>query len=278
MKLELNITGDGAPIIFVHGSASDYRTWDQQRDFFSSAFRVVTYSRRYHWPNAPIADGAEYSMRDHVDDLKQVIESVSNDGATLVGSSYGAYLALMLSIEAPSLVNRMVLAEPPVIPLFTSFPPKPHEIIALLLTRPATGLSIVKFVATGLAPAKAAAKRGDMDAALSIFARAVLGKKMFEKMPEERRKQARANFTRAELVGDNVMMKINPRDVRGIDVPTLLVTGEQSPRMFHFLTDRLEELLPNVLRRDVPRASHAMHEDNPAGYNAVVMDFLRLNR
>lgn len=275
MKLELTTTGDGPLIIFVHGSASDYRTWDSQLSYFSSAFRVVTYSRRHHWPNDPIPDGDEYSMRDHVDDLKRVIENVSNEGATIIGSSYGAYLALVLSIETPTLIKRMVLAEPPVIPLFTSFPPEPHEIVGLLVSRPATGFSIIKFVATGLAPAKSAAKRGDMDAALSIFGRAVLGKKTFEKMPEERLKQARANFSRAELLSDSVMMKINPRDVRRIDIPTLLITGEQSPRMFHFLTDRLEELLPYAERRNIPRASHAMHEDNPESYNEAVMDFLR---
>lgn len=52
-------------------------------------------------------------------------------------------------------------------------------------------------------------------------------------------------------------------DVRGVQAPTLLVTGERSPAVLRRLTDRLHELLPNSQRVEVAAASHRMHEENP---------------
>ena len=43
----------------------------------------------------------------------------------------------------------------------------------------------------------------------------------------------------------------------------------------HLLAERLEELLPNVRRVEVPGASHIMHEDNPQVVNEAIAGFLR---
>lgn len=159
-SLECTDCGTGNPVVFIHGGASDYRTWDKQIRVFAERFRVLAYSRRFHWPNQSIADGAEYSMSVQADDLEYICKSLATPRPHLVGHSYGAYLALLVAMRNPGLVGRLVLAEPPVIPLFTSYPPKPQEILWLLITRPKTALPIIKFAATGLGPATAAAKKG----------------------------------------------------------------------------------------------------------------------
>ncbi len=40
--------GRGAPVVLVHGSLGDYRTWAPQVPFFAQHYRVIAYSRRYH--------------------------------------------------------------------------------------------------------------------------------------------------------------------------------------------------------------------------------------
>lgn len=89
-RLECLEDGSGDPLVLVHGSASDYRTWDCQRRAFSERFRTLAYSRRYHWPNEPICDGADYSMVEHVDDLQALLGALDAAPAHLVGHSYGA--------------------------------------------------------------------------------------------------------------------------------------------------------------------------------------------
>jgi pimeloyl-ACP methyl ester carboxylesterase len=268
-------SGAGHPVVLVHGSASDYRTWEHQIEALGACFHVVAYSRRYHWPNEKIPDAAEYSMAEQVDDLEQVLRSLDGTKAHLVGHSYGAYLALMIAIREPSLVGNLVLAEPPVIPLFTSFPPKPQEILGLLLTRPRTALPIIRFATTGLGPATSAARKGDMDAAMAHFGKAILGSEAFAALSPNRLEQVRANFSKAELLSTTFMVPLDVSDVAKIEARTLLVTGEKSPAFLHRLTDRLEQLIPNTERVDIPKASHIMHEDDAAAYNQAVLSFFQ---
>ena len=44
--------GNGIPVIFVHGSVDDYRTFQPQLEPLSQHYRVISYSRRYNFPNA----------------------------------------------------------------------------------------------------------------------------------------------------------------------------------------------------------------------------------
>lgn len=274
-SLEYFESGSGKPVVLVHGSASDHRTWEQQLQAFAVRYRVVSYSRRYHWPNEPAAAGTEYSMSEQVDDLEQLLQSLDISGAHIVGHSYGAYLALMVAIRNPTLVDSLVLAEPPVIPLFTSFPPKPHEIFALLVTRPRTALPIIKFAATGLGPAASAAKKDDMEAAVAHSGKAILGIPAFDGLSQTRLEQVRINSSKAEFLSDSFMTPLDENEVRSVEVRTLLVTGEKSPIIFHRLADRLEELMPRTQRVDIPNASHIMHEDNAAAFNHAVLSFLQ---
>lgn len=265
--------GSGEPLVLVHGSASDYRTWHCQRDEFGQHFRTIAYSRRYHWPNEPISEGVDYSMTEHVDDLQALIHSLDAAPAHLVGHSYGAFLCLLLAIKEPRLVRTLVLAEPPVITLFVSDPPKPPEILKLLLSRPRTAVSIIKFGAMGINPAAAAVRRNDMEEAMRLFGTAVLGREAFAQLSEARREQVRANLIKAEFLGSG-FAPVDAAQVRRVHTPTLLVNGQRSPALFHRLIDRLQELLPHSERTEIHRASHIMHEDNTPAYNAAVLSFL----
>lgn len=273
-QLELFNDGTGEPVVFVHGSASDYRTWHGQREFFTRQFQVITYSRRYHWPNEAIGEDMDYAMGQHVDDLEAVLRSLSSLPVHIVGHSYGAFLGLLLAIQAPSLVRTLVLAEPPVITLFVSSDPKPQELIRLLLTRPRTAAAIIKLGAKGLGPAKTAARQENMNEAMRLFGTAVLGRESYQRLSEARREQMQANLIKAEFLGSG-FLPLSVQEVRNIKIPTLLLTGQSSPPVFHRLADRLEELLPANERQEIPNASHIMHEDNPAAFNATVLDFLK---
>lgn len=271
--LEYVEAGGGEPVVFVHGSASDYRTWQAQLDEFGKRFRAIAYSRRYHWPNERIPDDADYAMAEHVDDLESLLRSLGAGPVHLVGHSYGAFVCLLLAIKEPGLVRALVAAEPPAVTLFVGFPPQLPDLLRLSLHRPRTALAIFKFGALGMRPAAAAARRGDAAGAIRLTGRAVLGADSFARLSESRRQQVHDNFIEAELLGSG-FPPLDAAQVRTIHQPTLLVTGERSPSLFHRITERLQELLPNAERVDVADASHIMHEDNSAAYNAAVLSFL----
>jgi pimeloyl-ACP methyl ester carboxylesterase len=274
-ELEYTEQGTGEPLVLVHGSASDYRTWHLQQAAFSKHFRTITYSRRYHWPNQPIPDGGDYPMLQHVDDLKKVIHSLDAKPAHLVGHSYGAFLCLLLTLQEPHFVQSLVLAEPPAITLFVSSNPKPLELVNLLVTRPRIAAAIIKFVVSGVAPASRAFKRGDMESGIRKFGEAVFGHGGYDRLSDDRKEQVNDNLSnvKAELLGSG-LAPLDPNRVRTIMTPVLLITGEHSVSLFHHIIGRLQKLLPHAERAEIEGASHMMHEDNAPAYNRSVLSFL----
>lgn len=274
-RLEYLEAGSGEALVFVHGSASDYRTWELQLQEFGKRFRVVAYSRRYHWPNKPMSEQHDYSMNEHLDDLQALLHAFNAGPVHLVGHSYGAFLCLLLAIREPQLARTLILAEPPVVTLFVSNAPKPWEILKLLARQPRTAAAILKFGVKGVAPASKAFRSGDSNKAIGLFGDAVLGAGGYGRLPDSRKAQVHDNITnvKAELLGSG-FPPLDSEQVRSVQIPTLLVTGERSIGLFHRLTDRLEELLPNSDRVEIPAASHMMHEDNANAYNTAILSFL----
>src|SRR5712691_10788735 len=68
--------GTGIPVVFVHGSLGTLESWGPQIDAFATRFRVIAYSRRYHWPNAAQPDGLAYALSLHADDLIALTEAL----------------------------------------------------------------------------------------------------------------------------------------------------------------------------------------------------------
>jgi pimeloyl-ACP methyl ester carboxylesterase len=268
--------GQGEPVVFVHGSLSDLRAWEQQIPAIGRSYRAIAYSRRFARPNEDIAPGADDPMLRHVDDLVAFLRRIDAAPAHLVGNSWGAFISLLTALRHPDVVRTLVLEEPPVVPLFvTTTPPRPAEMLRLFATRPRTAIALLEFAARTIAPVQRAFQRGEDDRALRAFVRGVLGEGGFDRLPEARREQMRDNVRalRAQVLGAG-FPPLSDDDVRNIRAPVLLVTGEISPRMLLRLTDRLEELLPVVERVEIPHASHGMHEENAAAVNEAIVRFI----
>jgi pimeloyl-ACP methyl ester carboxylesterase len=267
--------GEGEPVVFVHGSASDLRSWEQQLPVIGVSCRAIAYSRRYARPNPDIEPGADDQMLPHVDDLAGWLRVLDAAPAHLVGHSWGAFICLLTAIRHPELVRSLVLAEPPVLSLYMSTPPRARELIPLFARRPRTALTILAFGARTIAPANRAFRRGADERALQIFASGVLGRERYERLPEARWQQARENVNtvRVQLLGAG-FPPLSDEDVRGVAAPTLLITGERSPAYLLRLTDRLQQLLPNAERVEIAGASHGMTEEEPGAVNEAILGFL----
>lgn len=268
--------GRGQGVVFVHGGYSDLRTWLPQIGVFATQYRVIAYSRRYARPNEDIGEGQDDQIGPHVDDLLSLIRSLDLGPAHLVGNSWGAFICLLAAIKEPSLVRTLVLCEPPVLPLFVSNAPTGREIMRLFLRNPRDAIAIMSFAARVIGPAEKAYRRGDLEGGTRIFVSGVLGAQAFEVVPEERKQQMRENHTAdiAQLLGVG-FPALSATDVRHIQAPTLLVTGERSPAVLRkTLTNKLFSLLPSVERAQLPNASHLMHEQNADAFNRAVMEFL----
>ncbi|MDP4265435.1 MAG: alpha/beta hydrolase [Bacteroidota bacterium] len=267
--------GSGIPVVFVHGSINDYRIWKDQMEPFAKQYRVIAYSRRYHYPNEWVGDGADYSVDLHAQDLASLIKTLDLGRVHLIGSSFGAYTSLVTAIKNPDLVKTLVLGEPPVLPLLVSNPDNPLKILSFFIRDFSTARSFMKFGLNHMKPSMKALKNNQLEEGVRLFASGVLGEDRYEKLSDEKKAglMDNARELKVELLG--VGFPPFPKAEAGrMTIPTLFVYGENSPRFLHSISDLLRNILPNSEKTVIPNASHLIHGDNPLVYNERVLEFL----
>jgi pimeloyl-ACP methyl ester carboxylesterase len=202
---------------------------------------------------------------DHANDLLALIKELGSGPAHLVGSSYGAYVTLLATVQEPSEVRSLTLGEPPIMPL---------------LQHNAEGSALASaFNSNVIAPSRQAFAAGRLDEGVRVFIDGVMGKAgSFDHLPAAVRDRFLrcAPSLRQEFFTDTAlyMPPVLPEELQKIRVPTLLMNGEESPRFFHVITDELERWIPDCVRTMIPQSGHSMHRANPSSYDRVVGEFL----
>ncbi len=250
--------GAGDAVVFVHGGINDFRSWISQLEPFSQRYHVVSYSRRYHFPNPGAEQANQYLASEHCDDLVGLIETLALAPGHIVASSYGAFIALLTARARPELVRSLVLGEPPV---------------PMLLAPEA-----VRAMGDQVEPSREAFERGDDEEAVRIFLDRVVGPGGFDRFPPPAREMILQNVPEFKLEvntsPDRYFAPLSCGDLAAIKAPVLLLNGEASPRFLYQMTEELERCLPGSQRATIPRASHGMHNQNPQAYNETVLAFL----
>lgn len=256
--VELNYIerGQGVPVIFIHGTLGDYSVWESQLGPFAATYRAVAYSRRYNYPNSNTLE-PKHSAVVEAEDLAALIKTLGLEKVHLVGHSYGGYAALLLAIKHPELVRTLTLAEPPVVFAGDKLDETKQRVIE---------------------QARAAFKNGNAeDAVRAIVDSTEPGK--YDKIPKPFHALLLRNAPELKaLVTSTEMYPPLDRDrVRKLTVPTLLLSGEKSPRSLKSATDELERLLPEMgqKRVTIADADHGMWFQQPDACRSAVLEFLR---
>lgn len=260
-KLTYLEQGIGEPVVCVHGAISDYRTWGAQTEALSNHYRVITYSRRYHHPNATVGDGSDYTRAVHTSDLAALLQTLKVGPAHLVGHSYGGAIAALVALKHPELVRSLVLGEPS---LFTVLDTPADK---LLLADQESKLDSVLQVA----------RKGEAKTALRDYLRVVLEADVFDQLPPGARLVVTDN---SATLGPMLTTFFEPvpfdcRSAASIKVPVLLVTGEFSPKFYRQITTRLHECFSDSKIVVLPGASHGLQMEKPSEFNDTVLNFFK---
>lgn len=254
--------GDGEPVVFVHGSIGDYRTWGYQFEAFAQRYRIISYSRRYHWPNAWTGDGRDYSTRLHADDLAAFIRALGHGPAHVVGQSTGAIICALCASFHPDTVKTLIVDEPD----FQHWGPDIEGCQALLdeLNRTVTQ------------PACEALAAGDVNGCMRIFCNGYGGPGLFDALTPEMRQVMLDNAPslRAELSAIEYNSPFSYEDVARIEAPTLLLEGSVSLPALRLLCERFAQYVPDLERVLAKDAPHAAHFATPEEFNRLVLAFL----
>ena len=257
--------GQQPPVIFIHGGLDDYRCWQYQGDSFSKKYCSISYSRRFAYPNKWIGNVAQdNTIEDNAKDLVELIRKLDLAPAHLVGASYGAFIALYCVSKNPELAKTMVLNEPPIF----QFLARSHlkDDVELLQ----------RFIARVQRPSQDAFKRGDFEKGVQVFMDTIMNREnFFEKLPEEGKHYLMDNAKSLESELESaISTSFTIEDIKQMKtIPTLLVNGELSPKLFLRIVDILSENMPNNTEQTViPNVSH---DDFKSGniFTSKVMQF-----
>jgi pimeloyl-ACP methyl ester carboxylesterase len=99
--------GDGGPLVLLHGGLMDARWFEPNLAPLAERFHVYTPERRGHGHTPDVDGPITYQLM--ADDTIAFLETVVGGAADLVGHSDGAVVAMLVAMQRPDLVNRLVM-------------------------------------------------------------------------------------------------------------------------------------------------------------------------
>ena len=99
--------GSGDPLVLMHGGLVDARFFAPNLDALAGRFHVYTPERRGQGHTPDVDGPITYQIM--ADDTIAFLESVVREPADLVGHSDGAVTAMLVAMQRPELVKRLVL-------------------------------------------------------------------------------------------------------------------------------------------------------------------------
>ena len=117
-QLSYEVSGDGPLLILIPGASGTGESFRPLAHYLISQYQVVSYDRRgFSRSSLDGPQDYEYRLATDADDVRRLIEHLTDQPATVFGSSSGAIVALEVLIHSPERVQAVVVHEPPAVSL-----------------------------------------------------------------------------------------------------------------------------------------------------------------
>ena len=110
VRLHVEETGTGAPVVFVHEFAGDLRSWEPQLRYFGQRFRAIAFNARGYPPSDVPAEVSAYSQERAADDIASVLDHLGLAAAHVVGLSMGGFATLHFGFRHPARALSLTVA------------------------------------------------------------------------------------------------------------------------------------------------------------------------
>jgi len=248
------------PLILLHGFLGHAHVWDRIARAFKDRFRVLALDQRGHGQSGWSQDTA-YTIDDHFLDIDTFLTTLELSKVILIGYSMGGRNALFYAACKPSAGARLILvdARP------DDTPQASQALKDLLLAFPlkASGLDEVAQALRGLYPylskqccmhiARYGYKQEDDGTFIPTY---------------DTRMSAQCERMNYATEG---LWPYLPN----IACPTLIIRGIESRFLSNEVAQRMCELIPVAVMREIPQATHMPAQENPVVFQRIVLEFLR---
>ena len=251
-RLRLHTSGNGPPILLLHGWPLDHRMFAPQVRFLERSFRVTAFDRRgFGRSEAPPDLGRE------LDDMDRILDALRIETVHLLGMSQGARIALRFAVTRPGSIRSLILQAP--------------AVDGLVLDQPESErIPLDEFAAL--------ARAGQLDE----VRRRWLAHPMMTLGPDE--DQLRRDILR--IIGDyqgKDLLDYSPAsqsfahdvlaELPRLDRPCLILTGGHDTASRREHARRLRESLPRAREVVFRRSGHLSNLQEADAYNREVADF-----
>jgi len=240
------VKGDGPPLVLIHANPFDHDLWLYQNAHFSTWFKVIAIDIRGY--GRSIKMSAPFSLKDMCADVVGVIADLGIDRAIAMGCSVGSGIAIGLGLDYPEKFDALILVG-------GNSGASDRYLKRIDGYRRDLGDYHINHMRELVAPA---------------FAESRLGRHLLSMFVEREPRLSGEAIAQVFTAGNTTDR--TPR-LPEIKVPTLVINGEFD----HSLAAgrRTASLIPGAEHRVLPGTGHACCIEDPTGFDALVIDFLR---
>lgn len=251
LRVAYRQTGHGPAVVLLHGYVGDGEaTWRDQMNVLDDEFRLVAWDA----PGAGAsADPPEaFGMAGYADCLAGFIAALGVAEPHLVGLSFGGALALAAAARHPGLARSLV-----VVSGYAGWRGSlPHEVVEQRLSQ---ALALSQLSA-------------------DEFVDALLPTMFATPPPAAEAERFVASMRAFHPVGFRAMARASAEDLRGllasIDIPTLIVHGDQDIRAPRPVAERLRAGITNAELTVLPGVGHVCNLERSTQFDATLRHWL----
>jgi 3-oxoadipate enol-lactonase len=243
------VTGDGPAMVLVHANPFDHDLWLYQTAHFSTWFKVIGIDIRGYGRSSKVTK--PYALIDMAGDVVGVMKDLGVTRAVLAGCSVGSSIAIMLGLEHPELFDAIILVG-------GNAGSSSRYQGRIDGYRKNLGDYHIKHLRELVAPA---------------FADSPHGRHLLSLWVEREPRLEGEAIAQVFMAGNHTD---NTERLPTMNVPTLVINGE----LDHSLPagKRTASLVPGAVHKVLPGTGHACCLEDPAGFDRLVIEFLRSHK
>ncbi len=270
IQLHYVTQGEGPLMLCLHGFPEFWYSWRYQIEAFSSTHKVVAIDLRgYNDSDKPKAKSA-YALSELIEDVAGVIRALGYEKCTLVGHDWGGAIAWSFAYAYPQMLDRLIVLNLPHPAKFAAGLRTPQQLLRswyiaffqlpllpeLLLK--ANNYEAIRAAFRDQAVNPDAFTTADLDALVAAAAKPNAIESML-------------NYYR-NIAGSGGLLN---REWGVLNVPTLMVWGENDRALGKELTYGTEQYVSDFTIHYIPNCSHWVQQEQPDQVNQYIKDFLR---
>jgi pimeloyl-ACP methyl ester carboxylesterase len=244
--------GTGPPVVFSHGTLMDRTMFAPQLEALAGDYRCIAYDSRARTDQY----ATEYDLWDLVEDCRAVLDAKGVESCVLVGMSVGGFTGLRFAHRYPERVDGLVLVDAVAEPHDEADREQYGQMIETVREQgdvPDQMAETVKHILFGQTTVQ---ENPDLADAWADRWRTYPGEAIYR---EVRSWLHRPDFT---------------DEAREIEVPTLVLHGEEDVSIEMSEAERTADATPNAYLEPIPDAGHSSNLENPEAANTALRGFL----